>query len=70
MAARLTKNEIQLLKELSAAGEHGRVISTLTSSARSAIAHLKSAQYIKRLSGTKLYVITKRGLEALKTMAD
>lgn len=70
MAGRLTRNEIQLLKVLTAAGEHGRVITTPTSSARSEIAHLMSAQYIKRLSGTKLYVITERGREALKTMTE
>jgi DNA-binding MarR family transcriptional regulator len=70
MAARLTRNEIQLLKELSAAGEHGRIISTQTSSARSEIAHLMGAQYIKRLRRTKLYVITERGREALETVPD
>jgi hypothetical protein len=68
MAARLTKSEIQLLKVLTAAGEHGRIITTLTSSAE--IVHLMSTQYIKRLSRTKLYVITERGREALETMAD
>jgi len=67
MAVRLSKSEIQLLKKLMAAGEHGRVITTLTSSARSEIAHLMSVQYIKRLRGTKLYVITERGREALET---
>ena len=66
----MTRNEIQLLKELTAAGEHGRVINTPTSSARSEIAYLTSAHYIKRLSRTKLYVITERGREALKTIAD
>jgi hypothetical protein len=69
MVARLTKNEIQLLKELTAAGEHGRVISTLTSSARSQVAPFEE-RAVHQASGTKLYVITKRGLEALKTMAD
>jgi hypothetical protein len=64
----MTRNEIQLLKELTAAGEHGRVINTPTSSARSEIAYLTSAHYIKRLSHTKLYVITERGREALKTI--
>jgi hypothetical protein len=67
MAARLTKREIQLLKELTAAGEHGRIITAPTSSAE--IAHLMSARYIRRISGTKLYVITERGREALKTVA-
>ena len=63
MTARLTKREIQLLKELTAAGEHGRIITALTSSAE--IAKLMSVQYIKRLSGTKLYLITERGRQAL-----
>jgi hypothetical protein len=63
MAVRLTRNQIQLLKELTAAGEHGRIITTLTSSAE--IAHLMSAQFIKRLRHTKLYVITERGRQAL-----
>jgi hypothetical protein len=58
MAVRLTRNEIQLLKELSA-GVHGRFITRLTSSAE--IAHLMSTQYIKRQGRTKLYVITERG---------
>jgi hypothetical protein len=69
MADGLTRNEIQLLKELAAAGEHGRVLRPLTSSARSAIVHLVSAQYIKRRWHTKLYVITERGREALIEMA-
>jgi hypothetical protein len=43
MATRLTKSEIQLLKELKAAGEHGRRIAG-TSSAE--IAHLIGAHYI------------------------
>ena len=58
MAIRLTKTEIQLLKELKAAGEDGRRIAG-TSSAE--IAHLIGAQYIKRLPGMKLYSITGRG---------
>ncbi len=66
----MTKNEIQLLKELTAAGEHGRVINALTFRARSEIAYLMGAHYIKRLSHTNLYVITERGREALKTIAD
>jgi hypothetical protein len=65
MASQLTETEIQLLKELAAAGEHGRVMRPLTSSARSAIAHLMSVQYIKRRSHTRVYVITERGREAL-----
>jgi hypothetical protein len=63
MAVRLTRNEIQLLKELMAAGEHGRRIIAGISSAE--IAHLLGAQYIKRLRDTKLYVITSRGRRAL-----
>ena len=70
LAHPMTINEIQLLKELTAAGEHGRVINTLTSSARSEISYLTSAHYIKRLSRTRLYVITERGREALKRIAD
>jgi hypothetical protein len=66
----ITRNEVQLLRELTVAGEHGRVINTPTSSSRSEIAYLTSAHYIKRLSRTKLYVITERGREALKTIAD
>jgi hypothetical protein len=66
MAVRLTRNEIQLLKELSA-GVHGRFITGLTSSAE--IAHLMSTQYIKRHGRTKLYVITERGRQALVEVA-
>jgi DNA-binding MarR family transcriptional regulator len=62
MATRLTKSEIQLLKELKAAGEHGRRIAG-TSSAE--IAHLIGARYIKRLPGMKLYSITERGRQVL-----
>jgi hypothetical protein len=65
MPAGLTKNEIQLLKELAAAGGSGRVMKPLTSSARSAIANLMSAHYIKRRLHTRVYVITERGREAL-----
>jgi hypothetical protein len=63
MAVRLTKNEIQLLKELTAAGQHGRTIAGLASSIE--IAHLIGAQWIERLPSTKLYVITERGRQAL-----
>jgi len=45
MAARLTRTEIQVLKELKAAGEHGRRIAGASSAE---IAHLIGAQYIKR----------------------
>ena len=62
MAVRLTKSEVHLLKELKAAGEHGRRVAG-TSSAE--IAHLISAQYIKPLPGMKLYAITERGRQVL-----
>ena len=62
MAVRITQSEVQLLKELKAAGEHGRRIAG-TSSAE--IAHLIGAQYIKRHPGMKLYAITERGRRAL-----
>jgi len=69
MAVRLTGNEIQLLKELKAAGEHGRNIAAVTISSTE-VAHLVGVQYIKRLHGTKLYAITERGREALETTED
>jgi hypothetical protein len=62
MAVRLTRTEIQLLKELKAAGEHGRRIAGISSAE---IAHLVGAQYIKRLPGMKLYAITERGRRVL-----
>ena len=46
MAIRLTRNQIQILKELAAAGEHGRTIIAPASSAE--LAHLISVQYIMR----------------------
>jgi hypothetical protein len=61
----MTRNEIQLLKELTAAGEHGRAINTPTARARSEIAYLTSAHYIKRHLRTRLYVITERGRQVL-----
>jgi hypothetical protein len=63
MAIRLNRNQIQLLKELVAAGQHGRTIAALASSIE--IAHLIGALYIRRLSHTKLYVITEHGRRAL-----
>jgi hypothetical protein len=63
VAIRLSRNQIQLLKELAAAGEHGRTITALASSIE--IAHLIGALYIRRLPHTKLYVITDRGRRAL-----
>jgi hypothetical protein len=63
MAARFTKSEIQLLKELTAAGQHGRTIAALASSIE--IAHLIGAQCIERLPSTKLYVITEQGRQVL-----
>jgi len=62
MAVRLTRTEIQLLKELKAAGEHGRRIAGVSSAE---ISHLIGAQCIKRLPGMKLYTITERGRQAL-----
>ncbi|MFY9840661.1 MAG: hypothetical protein WAK55_30185, partial [Xanthobacteraceae bacterium] len=59
MAVRLTRNEIQLLKELTAAGQHGRTIAALASSIE--VAHLIGAQYIERHPRT----ITVRGQQAL-----
>jgi hypothetical protein len=68
--ATLTRNQIELLKELKAVGEHGRIIG-LAPISSTEVAHLVSLQYIKRLPGTKkLYAITDRGREALETMAD
>jgi len=64
--ASLTRNQIALLKELKAAGEHGRIIS-LTSISRAEVAHLIGVQYIKRVRRTTRYVITERGGEALAT---
>ena len=63
MAIRLNRNQIQLLKELAAAGQHGRTIAALASSIE--ITHLIGALYIRRLPHTKLYVITDRGRRAL-----
>jgi hypothetical protein len=62
MVVRLTRSEVQLLKELTAAGEHGRRIAGASSAE---IAHLIGAEYIKRLPGMKLYMITARGRQAL-----
>jgi len=64
MANRLTKTEIQLLKELAAAGVHGRIIG-LTPISSAEVARLVDLQCIKRLRGTKLYVITDRGRQVL-----
>jgi hypothetical protein len=63
MAIRLNRNQIELLKELAAAGERERTIAALASSIE--IAHLIGALYIRRLPRTKLYVITERGRQAL-----
>ena len=63
MAIRLNRNQIQLLKELASAGQHGRIIAALTSSIE--IAHLIGALYIRRLPRTKLYMITEHGRRAL-----
>jgi len=63
MGIRLNRNQIQLLKELAAAGEHGRTIAAMASSIE--IAHLIGALYIRRLPRTKLYVVTEHGRRAL-----
>jgi len=63
MGIRLNRNQIQLLKELAAAGEHGRTIAAMASSIE--IAHLIGALYIRRLPRTKLYAITEQGRRAL-----
>ena len=66
MAIRLTRNQIQPLKELAAAGKHGRTIVAPASSAE--LAHLISVQYIMRQAlnlDTKQYVITRLGRQAL-----
>jgi hypothetical protein len=60
----LTESEIQLLKELIAAGEHGRIVG-LAPISSSEVAHLLDLQYIKRLAATKLYIVTERGRQAL-----
>jgi hypothetical protein len=66
MATRLTRTEIQLLKELTAAGEHGRTIGAPASSVE--VALLIRAQYIARRAPnmvTRQYVITQLGRQAL-----
>jgi len=63
MAIKISKIEIQLLKELTAAGEHGRTIAAPISSIE--VAHLIGIQYIRRLPRTKLFVITERGRRVL-----
>jgi hypothetical protein len=67
MAIRLTKTEIQLLKELKAVGKHGRHIAGISSAI---IAHLLGAQYVQRLPGRKHYAITERGRQALSRLTD
>jgi len=63
---KLTKTEIKVLKELTAAGGHGRTIAGVSSAE---IAHLMRAQFIKRLPGMKLYRITARGRQLLAEAA-
>jgi hypothetical protein len=63
-AVRLTESEIHLLKELMAAGEHGRIVG-LAPISSAEVAHLLDLQYIKRIPGTKHYAITERGRQAL-----
>ena len=64
MAIRLTRSEIQLLKELTVAGEHGRTVG-LAPISSAEVARLIDLQLIKRLPGKKLYVITERGRQVL-----
>ena len=64
MMARLTRSEIQLLKELTVAGEHGRTVG-LAPISSAEVARLIDLQLIKRLPGKKLYVITERGRQVL-----
>jgi hypothetical protein len=64
MTVRLTRNEIQLSKELAAAGEHGRIVG-LAPISNAEVAHLLDLHYIKRIHGTKLFAITARGRQAL-----
>jgi hypothetical protein len=63
----LNRNQIRLLKELAAAGRHGRIRGAVASSIE--IARLIEAQYVKRLPHTKLYVITPLGRRPLELMA-
>jgi hypothetical protein len=62
MAVKLTRSEIRVLKELKAAGEHGRPIAEASSAE---IAHFVRAKYVKRLPGMKLYAITRRGQQLI-----
>jgi hypothetical protein len=67
--ASLTRNQIELLKELKAAGEHGRRI-RLAPISRAEVEHLIAMQYIRRLRHRMLFVITERGREALVATED
>jgi hypothetical protein len=69
MADALTRRQIALLKELNAAGEHGRIL-RLRLISRDEVAHLIDTQYIKRLRHSQHFVITERGREALVTTED
>ena len=64
MAIGLTRSQIRLLKELAAAGQHGRLIG-LAPISSAEVARLIDLQCIKRLSGKKLYVITAHGRQML-----
>jgi hypothetical protein len=70
MADTLTRNQIELLKELKAAGEHGRILRLATSMSRTEVTHLIAMQYIRRLPHKQHFVITVRGQEALVTTED
>jgi len=64
MAIKLTENEVQLLKVLAAAGEHGRAV--IATSAE--ISHLIRAGCIVRRAtnpDAKTYAITRLGRKAL-----
>jgi hypothetical protein len=69
MTDALTRRQIALLKELKAAGEHGRII-RLKLISRDEVARLTDLQYIKRLPHKMRFVITERGREALLTTED
>ena len=70
MADTLTRNQIELLKELKAAGEHGRILRLATSMTRTEVTQLIAMGYIKRLRHSQHFVITERGQEALVTTED
>ena len=70
MADTLTRNQTELLKELKAAGEHGRILRLATSMTRTEVMQLIAMGYIKPLRHSQHFVITERGQEALVTTED